>query len=564
MVNLPFSSSRVGSFANSTSLWNAVNRVTWLGLLAAFLLPTLLSAQTVSDDTLKQVDVAPIFIDGRNLGSVYGIPAYPAKRRAREITELVEAFAQNPELDPNDIRLEETETSIDIVGPTGRLISVYDVDTQFSGIQVQKKVVANSVMEKVQRAIVDYREERRPDVLLVNLLKALGLTVAAVVLILIGRWGFRKFSTWVEKRIPERLEVVEAKSYSLVQADQIWRLWRNVVKISTIVVAAFLTYLYINAVLGLFPWTRPIATQLIDFVVTPLKVVATGILDYLPNLAFLIIIFVIFRYVLKLLRALFSSISTKRITFTGFDAEWAWPTYRLVRVLVVAFGVIVSYPYIPGSDSDAFKGVSIFLGVLASIGSSTVITNIVAGYTMTYRRAFRVGERVRVGETVGDVTGMRLLSTHLRTIKNEEVVIPNSVIITSEVTNYSSLAKENGLVLHTTVSIGYEVPWRQVEAMLLKAAKRTPGIVASREPFVLQTALGDYAINYELNVYIDDANSMAALYSLLHRNIVDVFNEYGIAIMTPSYVADPQENKIVPEEEWYKAPASPPTDLTKA
>ena len=225
---------------------------------------------------------------------------------------------------------------------------------------------------------------------------------------------------------------------------------------------------------------------------------------------------------------------------------------------MLAFGLILAYPYIPGSDSAAFKGVTIFLGVLISIGSSSIVSNVVAGYSMTYRRAFRVGDRVRIGETVGDVIEQRLLVTHLRTLKNEEVVIPNSVILNGEVTNFSSLEEENGLILHTSVRIGYEVPWRQVEAMLLLAAKKTPGLITTRDPFVLPTSLGDFAITYELNVYVDDATRMTALYRSLRYNILDVFNEYGVAIMTPAYERDPEEPKVVPREQWYAEPAVAP------
>jgi len=368
----------------------------------------------------------------------------------------------------------------------------------------------------------------------------------------------------VEDRIPEHLETVEAKSFNLLQADQIWNLFRRVVTLAGILLAAVLAFLFIDAVLGLFPWTRLLATRLFDFFIDPLRTIGTDILDYLPNLGYLLVIVIIVRYLITMLHALFGAINKKRITFSGFDPEWAWPTYRLVRLLVLAFGLILAYPYIPGSDSAAFKGVTIFLGVLISIGSSSIVSNVVAGYSMTYRRAFRVGDRVRIGETVGDVIEQRLLVTHLRTLKNEEVVIPNSVILNGEVTNFSSLEEENGLILHTSVGIGYEVPWRQVEAMLLLAAKKTPGLITTRDPFVLPTSLGDFAITYELNVYVDDATRMTALYRSLRYNILDVFNEYGVAIMTPAYERDPEEPKVVPREQWYAEPAVAPASERKS
>ena len=187
-----------------------------------------------------------------------------------------------------------------------------------------------------------------------------------------------------------------------------------------------------------------------------------------------------------------------------------------------------------------------------------MISNVIAGYAMTYRRAFRIGDRVKINGTIGDVTEKRVMVTHLRSLKNEEVVVPNSTILNNEVVNYSTMARQQGLILHTTVGIGYEVPWRQVEAMLLMAAERTRGLLREPKPFVLQKSLADFAVNYELNAYIGDEKKIMPFYSELHKNIQDVFNEYGIQIMTPSYRADTPEPKIVPKDQWYTEPASPP------
>jgi small-conductance mechanosensitive channel len=225
----------------------------------------------------------------------------------------------------------------------------------------------------------------------------------------------------------------------------------------------------------------------------------------------------------------------------------------------VAFTVVVAYPYIPGSDSQAFKGVSLFLGVIFSLGSSSVISNVIAGYTMTYRRAFRLGDRIQVGDVTGFVTEASLLVTRVRSVKNEEIVIPNSQILSSAVTNYSTLARADGVILHTTVGIGYETPWRQVEAMLLLAADRAEGTEKSPPPYVLQKSLGDFCVVYEINAYCRDANSIARAYTELHRNILDVFNEYGVQIMTPAYEGDPAVAKVVPRDQWYLVPAAPPS-----
>jgi small-conductance mechanosensitive channel len=202
--------------------------------------------------------------------------------------------------------------------------------------------------------------------------------------------------------------------------------------------------------------------------------------------------------------------------------------------------------------------VSIFIGVIFSLGSSSFIANLIAGYSMTYRRAFRVGDRIRVGDVTGDVTESGLMVTRLRTVKNEEVVVPNSAILNNHIVNYSAYARTGGLILHTTVGIGYETPWRQIEAMLLMAAERTPGLLKEPPPFVLQKGLGDFCITYEINAHCSEPLAMARIYAELHRNILDVFNEYGVQIMTPAYEGDPEQPKVVPKEQWFASPANPP------
>jgi small-conductance mechanosensitive channel len=296
---------------------------------------------------------------------------------------------------------------------------------------------------------------------------------------------------------------------------------------------------------------------MLQLILDPLATMGWGVVNVVPNLFFLAILFFITRYTLKVIYMFFAAVGRGEVALSGFEQEWADPTYKLLRVAVVALALVVAYPYIPGSGSEAFKGISIFIGIVFSLGSSSTIANVMAGYTMTYRRAFRMGDRVKIGDMVGDVTEMRLQVTHLKTVKNEEVVIPNSTILNNEVVNYSSLARRLGLILHTRVGIGYETPWRQVEAMLLVGAERTPGLMREPAPFVRQLALGDFAVTYEINVYCDNAQAMNQLYTALHQNILDVFNEHGVQIMTPAYEGDPEQPKVVPKEQWFTAPARP-------
>jgi small-conductance mechanosensitive channel len=319
---------------------------------------------------------------------------------------------------------------------------------------------------------------------------------------------------------------------------------------------------YVGFVLAQLPWTRGVSRDLTGFALRPLQVIGAGIVAQIPSLVFLAVLFFVVRLALRVIRLFFDAVEHDRVKLANFDAEWAQPTYKIVRIVVVAFGLIVAYPYIPGSGSAAFQGVSLFIGIVFSLGSSAAISNIIAGYMLTYRRAFKMGDRIKVGDAVGDVIEMRLQVTHLRSVKNEEIIIPNSQIMSGEVLNYSSLARAQGLILHTQVGIGYETPWRQVEAMLLLAAERTPGLSGEPRPFVLEKALGDFAVVYELNVYCSNVQAMARLYAELHRSILDVFNEYGVQIMTPAYEGDPAEPKVVAPKDWYTTPAASESAFT--
>jgi len=332
------------------------------------------------------------------------------------------------------------------------------------------------------------------------------------------------------------------------------------VRIVRLVIILILFYIYFQLVLGFFPWTRPLSNKLLDLIMAALTTMGKEILQYAPNLIFLAVLAIVTNYLFKLMRLFFEGLESGAISFPGFYPDWAKPTCRIASILLIAFMVVVAFPYIPGSDSPAFKGVSIFLGVILSLGSSSVISNVLAGLTMTYRRAFRVGDRVKIGEFRGDVTAMRLLVTHLRTPKNEEIVVPNSLIINSNVINYNTLAKERGLILHTPVTIGYNVPWRQVHALLLQAAGRTPGLLPDPPPFVRKTALDEFYVRYELNAYTDSPHRMMRLYSDLHENILDAFNEFGVQIMSPHYVSDRAAPAVVPPEHWYEPPAQPPAE----
>ncbi|HEY4151623.1 MAG TPA: mechanosensitive ion channel family protein, partial [Chitinophagaceae bacterium] len=286
-----------------------------------------------------------------------------------------------------------------------------------------------------------------------------------------------------------------------------------------------------------------------------------GIFNFLPNLFTILIIYLIFKYAIKGIKYIAGEIEKGSIVIAGFHEDWVQPTFTIVRFLLYAFMVILIFRYLPGSESPVFRGVSVFLGILFSLGSSSAITNMIAGLVITYMRPFKIGDRVKIGDVVGDVVEKNMLVTRIRTIKNEDVTVPNSTVLSGSTINYSTNAKaeNNGLILHTTVTIGYDTPWKQMNQALLNAAGRTDLVLKTPEPFVLQTSLDDFYVSYQLNVYTKESNKQAAIYSQLHQNIQDCCNEAGIEIMSPHYHAMRDGNKTsIPEDYLNKGYEVPP------
>jgi small-conductance mechanosensitive channel len=447
----------------------------------------------------------------------------------------------------------ESENSTDIIAGNQRLVSVFDADAAID--RISRQVLARIYLARIKSSIEGYRRDRRPG----NLVRDAGYSLIAII-VLIGalfviRQLYRKLYSILERRYKSRVQALRIQSLEFVRAESVWTALTGTLRTIHLILALIMFYICFHLVLGFFPWTRTSAAHLLGFVMRPLLMIGEGLLKYVPNLVFITVLIILTRYFLKLMRLFFTGIENRILKISAFDPDWARPTYKIARLLVVVFAMVVAYPYIPGSESPAFKGLSLFLGVLFSLGSSSAISNIIAGYMITYRRAFKVGDRVKIDAYTGDVTEIRLQVTHLRTVKNEEVIVPNSAILAGQVVNFSSFARQHGLVLHTSVTIGYDVPWRQVDAMLLLAAQRSEGILREPKPFVLHKSLDDFFVNYELNVYTDTPQEMTQIYSELHRNILDAFNEYGVQIMSPHYERDPEQAKIVPKAKWFAPPA---------
>ncbi|MGE8669668.1 MAG: mechanosensitive ion channel family protein [Achromobacter mucicolens] len=530
-------------------------------ILAAVLLAPLLAFGAAGDEARSTapapeltLETAPVEIDGQVLFTVRGLSSFPAEKRAQTIGRRIEEAAGDAGLASAGLKVDTIETGSVILAGKTALMVVTDADAQLE--QTTRENLAALHLARIRQAIDEYRLTRSTDYLIKAALHAAGATVllaaGIAVLLLLNRWLDRAVSRVLKRRVHD----VDIQSFEVVRSDTIWKALHGVILAIGIITIVVSIYAYLQYVLALFPWTRSVSNDLLNLSTRAARRLGKSTAEIIPDVLILIIIYFLTRFTLGRVRKFFAAVEQKRVVFTQFEPDWAMPTYKLLRVLILAFAVVVAYPYIPGSQTAAFKGISIFIGLMLSLGSSTSISNLIAGYLMTYRRVFKVGDRVKVGDVVGDVVAVRLQVTHLRTNKNEEVTIPNSQILNSDVTNYSSLAGTKGLILHTTVGIGYEVPWRQVEAMMLTAAGRTAGVLSDPSPFILLTKLGDFSVSYELNVYVRDTEMIGKRYAELHRHIIDVFNEYQVQIMTPAYEGDPDQPKVVPPERWYSAPAS--------
>ena len=356
-----------------------------------------------------------------------------------------------------------------------------------------------------------------------------------------------------------KIRSIKIKTIEVLSAERTVDFLKLLTKVVRFGLLIIIIYSYITIAFSLFSFSKTWANTLLGYVLTPLKLVVYTLLNFLPNLFFIIVIVFVFNYLIKAVKFFFMEIDKGTLEFPGFHRDWAVPTYKIVRFMIIALEVVVIFPYLPGSNSPAFQGVSVFLGILFSFGSGSAISNMVAGIVLTYMRPFKIGDRVKIADTMGDIMEKTLLITRIRTIKNVDITIPNSMVLGAHIVNYSSSDKGVGLILNTTVTIGYDSPWRQIHELLISAAFETKFILKEPKPFVLQTSLDDFYVSYEINAYTKESNKMAIIYSELHSKIQDKFNEAGVEIMSPHYGAmrDGNQTAIPPDylPKEYKAPS---------
>ena len=499
---------------------------------------------------------APVTVNGKALFAVQGALSFSAEARAAAISSRIEELSKDVTLKSQPIVVSEAESSSDIVAGDLVLMSVTDQDAHAAGIA--RQTLAKDYAQRIGAALIAYRHEYSlKSIILGGVYALLSTLVLILVFQLLGiafRRLYKKLDSWRGTLIPS----LRIQKFELLPANRITDFVIGIAKLVRLALSLVLAYSYASLVLGFFPWTRGYARVLLGYVLSPLKLVGEAVVAYLPNVFFIAVILLISFYFTKFVRIIFDEIGKETIEFPNFYPEWAEPTYKIVRVLIFALTVIVIFPYLPGAKSPAFQGVSIFLGVLLSLGSTSAVADIVAGVILTYMRAFKIGDRVKIADTIGDVIEKTLLVTRIRTIKNVEITITNSMVLSSHIINFSVSTREEGLILHTSVTIGYDAPWRTVHQLLIDAALACDNLLKEPKPFVFQTALDDFYVHYEINAFTDQPSRMAKIYSDLHEKIQDKFNEAGVEIMSSHYASVRDGNRTtIPDEYLPKSYVTP-------
>jgi small-conductance mechanosensitive channel len=526
--------------------------IAWV--LMAFLIittsPLIYAQDSISSE--NKIDGVPVILNGQTLFVVREkIGSFSPEERAEAITRRLEKIANDPSIDVDTLKIEEEkDNTTSLILGHQVIITITEGDAKVA--RENRQELADEYRKQIQSSIEQYRKERQPFAIVLGVVYTILSTVILVISFIVLNKTFpkiyRKLRSWQHTIIPSlRIQNIE-----ILSASQITDFSIRSFQIVRLIIFLGILNIYIPTILSFFPWTQSIGINVFGYLFAALKVIFNSIIGYLPNVFIVALIVWIASGIIRFIRPIFTGIERETITWPGFYPDWAKPTYNLLLFLIIALAAVVAFPYLPGFNSPAFQGISVFLGILFSLGSTSAVANVVSGFILIYTRAFQVGDRVKIGDSVGDIVEKTLLVTRIRTAKNVVVTIPNATVQGSNIINYSAAAREAdapSLILHTTITLGYDVPWRKVYQALIAAANATEHILKEPVPFVLQTSLDDFYVSYELNAYTDRPTMMAIIYSELHQNIQDKCNEVGIEIMSPHYSAirDGNQNTI-PED----------------
>ena len=496
-----------------------------------------LAQQRARIDSLRQFTPGvPVVVEGDTLFYLYTKRGgYTPLQRAEMIDAAIMQLGKRFTLHPDSVYIESSDIVTDLMYGNKVIASFTDQDGLWEGRSREQLAADKRIV--VVKKLKELKEEHS--------FWQLGKRILYFVLVLVGQyllfrlttWLFRKLKVRIQKLKDTKLKPISIQDYELLDTQRQVNLLIFLSNLLRYVLVFLQLLITVPLLFVIFPQTKGLADTIFSYIWNPVKDILVGIVDYIPNLFTIFIIWYAIKYLVRFVHYLSREIEAGRLKFGGFYPDWAMPTFHIIRFLLYAFMIAMIYPYLPGSRSGVFQGISVFVGLIVSLGSSTVIGNIIAGLVITYMRPFKLGDRIQLNDTTGNVIEKTPLVTRIRTPKNEVVTIPNSFIMSSHTVNYSSSAREYGLIIHSEVTIGYDAPWRQVHQLLIEAALNTPGVIDDPRPFVLETSLSDWYPVYQINAYIREADKLAQIYSDLHQNIQDRFNEAGVEIMSPHYMA---------------------------
>lgn len=517
----------------------------WQALIS-FVLVILLSLMTShsvysQEETItgNKIDGFPVILADETLFTVQvNVGSFSSEERAAAITNRLQTVAEDNSVELDLLQLEELENTTNIVIGKRTLVTLTENDAKAA--RLTRTELANEYLATIKDALQTYRLERSANYLIrASIYTAIATAVLILIQFLLSQIFpriYRLLDSWRHTRMPS----LRIQSIELLTASRLTDILIRFVRFIRWVIVLLVLYIYFPLVFSFFPWTKQLGDNLLNYLISAFDQVLQGFIDYLPNLFVIAVIILFTYYIIRFVQLIFIEIERGDISFPGFYREWAKPSYKLCVFLILALAMVVAFPYLPGSGSPAFQGVSLFIGLLLSLGSTAAVANIVGGVILIYTRAFEAGDRVQIGDAVGDIVEKTLLVTRLRTPKNVVVTMPNSTVLTSNVINFSASLRDTDippLILHTTITLGYDVAWRKVHQVLQAAAIATPHILAEPAPFILQTSLDDFYVSYELNAYTDSPLMMSNIYSQLHQNIQDKCNEADIEILSPHYSA---------------------------
>ena len=522
------------------------------GLLALLLLLPAAPLAAQEAGAQAPADTATLIVVHRPIitfrASYAGRP--PSARVAGAVARIRSAVRAGTLADPIEVQATDDGRMITYGGRPLFMVLPGDVDPLAAQDLDAAAEEAVRQLEQARREVV---EQRSPGMLARSLGLVLLATLAFVLAVRGLRWFGRKLRARAQARAEREAHRMHVGGFHLLNARYVASIAGGLMIAAGWAAGLFAGYLWLTFVLRSFPWTRPWGEVLGSFLARAAGTMIGGIAAAIPGLLVVAFIFSLAWWISRLVRAFFRSVEEGRTVVGWADRDVAVPSRRIATAVVWLFAVVAAYPYLPGSDSDVFKGLSVLIGIMLSIGSGSLIGQAMSGLALMYARGLRPGDYVRIDDVEGKVTALGMLSTKLATARGETVTIPNGVVLGTKTVNYSREAA--GACISSAVTIGYDSPWRQVHAMLLEAAAATEGVLPDPPPEVVQRELGDFAVAYELRVWPDPALYRVRVLSRLNANIQDAFNRYGVQIMTPHYEGDPEGPKLVPKDQWHAEPA---------